>query len=159
VDDVPERVARRGALSVWIASPLGLLLRDIAISLRATRALVSFIQIAPSRVTPLLSTLLPPTHRRGHQQHHHHDRNRDDDYYDTGANRERRGVKSDMQRPASSSVASVNRISAEAPRLVVHIVDRLCRISTASNLTKRPWSMLRAVCLATARGLSIVVHA
>jgi hypothetical protein len=39
-------------------------LRDNAISLRAARALVSFIQIAPSRVAPLLSTLLPHTHRQ-----------------------------------------------------------------------------------------------
>ena len=115
--DVPERVVRAvGALPVWIASPLALLLRDIAVSLRAARALVSFIQIAPSRVTPLLPALLPPTHRRGHQQHHQHDRDRDDDHDDTGTNRERRGVKSDTQSPPPRLWPPDNRISAEAPR-------------------------------------------
>lgn len=85
-------------LLVWIGSRLGLLLGDIAIPLRAPRALVGFIQVTPS----LGVTLLAVAHRQGHQQHYEHDRDRDNDHDRTGADREH-GDKGSAQIPPSPS--------------------------------------------------------
>ena len=87
-DDAEPGGAGPGQLLVWIATPLGLRLGRIAVSLGAARSLVSFIQVSPSRVAPLVPALLRSTHRHGHQEHHEHDRDRDDDHDDTCADRE-----------------------------------------------------------------------
>jgi hypothetical protein len=93
------------ALPVRIGSPLGLLLGDIAIPLRALRSLVGFTQVSPSRVASLCPTLLATTHRRRDEQHKEHDRDRDDDHDDTGTHREDRD-KGDAQDPISSIACS-----------------------------------------------------
>jgi hypothetical protein len=90
-------------LPVWIGSPLGLLLGDIAIPFRALRSLVSFAQVSPRRVAPLCPTFLATTHRRRHDQHEEHDCDRDDDNDDTGTHR-KHGDKGAAQDLISSVV-------------------------------------------------------
>ena len=92
-------------LPVRIGSPLGLLLGDIAITLRSLRSRVGFTQVSPSRVASLCPTLLATTHRRRDEQHKEHDCDRDDDHDDTGTHREDRD-KGDAQDPISSIACS-----------------------------------------------------
>jgi hypothetical protein len=88
-------------LPVRIGSPLGLLLRDIAIALRALRSRVGFTHVSPGRVASLGPTLLATTHGRRDEQHKEHDCDRDDDHDYTGTHREDRD-KGDAQDPISS---------------------------------------------------------
>src|SRR5215211_2456051 len=86
--------ARSGAhgwlarLPAWLASPLGLFLRNLAVALRPSHSLRGLIEVAASFTTPLSGALLPAPHRHGHEEHHKHEGDRDHDHNDAGAHRE-----------------------------------------------------------------------
>jgi hypothetical protein len=95
-DDRARLVASR--LLVLIGSRLGLLLGGIPIPFSARRALVGFVQIAPS----LGMTLLAVAYRPGHQQGHEHDGDNDDDH--TFADREHSEKGGTQSRAAASAM-------------------------------------------------------